>query len=279
MKRHKIDIAKIGTVEYLESRIRKNLAAIASNPDVNFGIVLEKYLNLLRLSILNEDELPYIVKKANDFVHYSILDIHRSYKDITLEIDQIPYKLNKYQNQFKQNNYNIFFLINMSLCFDLSDNLKKLLSLPLSENENPYWTTATKYLKSIINPESDNTNLIEYENIIENISGKGLTTFHSISGDKLIQSDDVKIMHQTLHNPILTLYKLANLKDNDSFNKKLEDYTKEKRKYIGKYKKLHLFEFWIDFKAMGACAFAKQNGLEIIYRTDYIPQFDKRGQQ
>lgn len=271
MKRHQIDITKLGSAEYLEGRIRKNLLAIESNPDINFHIVLEKYLNLLRLSILNEEIPATINKRAADFVKYSILDIRRNYKNITIEVDGVFYNMNKYQNQVKQNNYNIFNLINLSLHFELADEMKELLSLPLSENESPYWIVATKYLKKILNPEIDQISLIEYENSIENISGKGLTTLHTLTGAKQIQSDDIKILHQTLHNPILTLYKFAALGDGDSFNKELEDYTEGKRRYIGKYKKLHLFEYWIDFNAMGACSFAKQNGIDIIYRTEYIP--------
>ena len=276
MKRHKIDISKIGTVEYLENRIRKHLTSIQSNPDMNFRIVLDKYLNLLRLCILNEEELPNIINRAEIFVKYSILDIQRSFKNITLEIDGVSYNLNKYQNQSKQNNYNIFSLINLCLCFEFSDSMKELMILSLFEDESPYWINATKYLKKVISPESDTTNLIQYENIIENISGKGLTTFISIGEDKLIESDDVKTLHQTIHNPILTLYKLASQGDDNSFNKKLEDYTEEKRKYIGKFKKLHLFEYWIDFNAMGVCSYAKEKGIDIAYRTEYIPLLNKQ---
>lgn len=106
---------------------------------------------------------------------------------------------------------------------------------------------------------------------IKALSFSDKTIFIGLDGNKSIEQDGVAHLRQIYHFPILHLYELIALNEEDNFNQELENYIENKKADIIKTEKNDDPRYWIDFDLMGVLAEAERNSFKINLETDYAP--------
>lgn len=111
---------------------------------------------------------------------------------------------------------------------------------------------------------------------LRTIAGAGVVPFFTLTGVKTTKSKTNELA--TIYLPVLELYNLAYNKDEAGFNVLLEQYLLHKKKWLTKKGFNDGYDFWFDFRLLGACSFAYDQGLNITVESEYIPANAYRGE-
>lgn len=113
-------------------------------------------------------------------------------------------------------------------------------------------------------------------NELRTIAGAGVVPFFTLTGVKTTKSKTND--KATIYLPVLELYNLAYHKDEVGFNSLLEEYLLHKKKWLTKKGFNDGYDFWFDFRLLGACSFAYDQGINITVESDYIPANAYKGE-
>ena len=112
-------------------------------------------------------------------------------------------------------------------------------------------------------------------NELRTIAGAGVVPFFTLKGVKTTKSKSNDL--ETIYLPVPELYNLAYNKDEVGFNSLLEQYLLHKKKWLTKKGFNDGYDFWFDFRLLGACSFAYDQGINITVESEYIPANAYRG--
>ena len=99
--------------------------------------------------------------------------------------------------------------------------------------------------------------------------------FIGINGSRMVESRNNSVIEgfNILFLPLFELYYQAYYREEEAFNKILEQYLINKKSYIISDEDEDHADYWVDFDALGVCAYAYDKGLNIRVESEYIPRW------
>jgi|GEM_PF-2222670 len=149
----------------------------------------------------------------------------------------------------------------------LVDNCKK-------ETKDPFWNRAIDLILMCFNKKPFETTILSD---LKSIVSSGVVEYSGLEENKLIKSNDSKNIREKMWLPIMELYYLAYLSDNNGFNSLLEEFLLYKKDWILKNKEEDNSNYWVDFPLLACCAYAYDNNIVINVESDYIPAYVYKG--
>ena len=111
---------------------------------------------------------------------------------------------------------------------------------------------------------------------LRTIAVAGVVPFFTLKGVKTTKSKSNDL--ESIYLPVPELYNLAYHKDEAGFNTLLEQYLLHKKKWLTKKGFNDGYDFWFDFRLLGACSFAYDQGINITVESEYIPANAYKGE-
>jgi hypothetical protein len=275
IKRNKITRNLQEEVDCAEKRFvdetKKIVQRLGEKLPVNFDGYKEGPFEYGILKFLTTDEFK---KDCFDrYVNLGVLHFKRGVNRdsiLKFELDGAFFEINTENSTSKRELHHWYDIFSVAVLLRNEVQIQKLIALlPYYQEKQAFdrfWVRSMDLITMCLGYKSYDDNVL---NELRSIIGIGDVPYFTLTGVKAIKAtndDGAKI-----YLPVMELYYLAYHKDELGFNVLLKEYLLYKKEWLTKKKYNNGYDYWLDFRLLGCCAYAYDLGLRITIQSEYIP--------
>lgn len=273
--RHNIDKSKLTDPNFSFDRINRSLSKLESHPSMNIKPVIDRCLLLGVTLIIEERSKKSISYALNRYLELQCANFKKhevGSQDLEIIIDTTKFVLRRSVDYYADIYFDYFVFLSISnIVKDGMESNCQLDFHKITHNPQRFWQKGIEYLDSICggDPESHFALLEE----LEKITKTGLTEKITPGGAAPVYYEEIAEFFKIMWFPIFKLYDYVLHGKTVEFNREMENYVLEKRKYIEEMEINDDQRYWVDYPLLGCCAFAVDHGIEVSVKTEYAPRY------
>ncbi len=209
-------------------------------------------------------------------IQLGIYHLQREYTvnpSLKIKLDNEVFEIKKATTKSGTSIFDWWNLLNIAIVLrndEHKNELYKLVDNCREESIDPFWNRAIDLILMCFDKKPFATTILSD---LKSIVSSGVVQFHGLEENKLIKSNDSKNIREKMWLPIMELYYLAYLRDDNGFNRLLEEFLLHKKDWILKNKEEDNSNYWVDFPLLACCSYAYDRNITIKVESDYIPSF------
>ncbi len=281
--RHLFTVKKLGAIPVYRELVEKIFIRLRANQPIKLPILKSRSLGLVRAIIINSKEKNSICEELNIVLDAGLGHFKRR---IATSLLSIRLGSNEFELAPIRDDIGVAFndwidLFNMAQLLRSKEYLQELLNLQevfdLNQEDTTLWRYAVQFSMALM--KEDKEQLDELIDVLRKKANAEEYLFVGLEETKMVSTkvDSIIESKNVLRLPLYELYYLAYYKKTKEFNERLEIYLQTKKDYIIKTESEDYSTFWVDFNALGICAYASDRGIKITVESDYIPQWVYNG--
>ncbi|WP_117885732.1 hypothetical protein [Aureibaculum luteum] len=279
ISRHKITRDLKKEFEFVKDRFPNTSRKLKKRVSNDLIVNLSAYKNIGKelsiFSILNEDN-EEAIKGLRFYLNIGTKHFQREFgsgQTLVITIENEHFEIEKTNKREKVSLFNWWELLNISLILketSCRNALIELYELVAKEDKDPYWNRFTQFTLMCLGTRTPEDTIFED---LKSIVNSGVVAFYAISGNGLTKSEEGKKLRERIWLPIAEIYNYSIKLESQKVNDKIESILISKKEWIIQNKEEDNSSLWIDFALTAVCAFAKEKGIVINVKSDYIPEF------
>lgn len=285
IKRHQVTEKKIGTKESLDNylvRIQKGMTRLQDGKVLKLESFKNRGLSLARLTLMLKEDIAYAYTGLKYYLDIGIAHFRKVLsvtENLDISFGRKTFKVSKELDRYGTDLSHWYDLLNVAIILRDTMAQQVLLAMPVwkhNQDDDKYSIAAAKHLSAVLTQDTDKR--VENMLMVEKEAKSTTGLFIGLAGNSSTIVPERPEILSRLSLPIQRLFELTVNKDSITFNKVLQDYLFDVRAYIVENEIEDDFAFWINFKALGCCAYAYDQGMDIRVESDYIPTWLYRGE-
>jgi len=280
INRHNITRDILSELEIINKRFLKNKIKLPKRIKKGLSVNLNSYkdtpLEMGLFSIINSKHITDISEYLKSYIDLGISHLQREFcleSSLKIEISNEEFVIESSTSKIGINLFDWWKLFNVALILrddKFKNELYDLFSNCKEETKDPFWRKSMMLVLMCNDKEEFETSILSD---IKSIVKSGVVEYHSLQGGGLIKSKEGKGKREKMWFPVMELYYLAYLHDENAFNTLLEEYLIFKKKWIIENKEEDNSNYWIDFPLLACCSYAHDKSISISVESEYIPSF------
>lgn len=268
-------------IDRIIQRLKKQFQRIEDGGNVNLKASQQRPLGFATRMVRVQEHLTYL----HSGLKYS-LDIGLSHyervmskeEETTIEIGNAQYTITPEKKIIDKDYHNLGDLASLAILLRDDKAQQRYLNLGIWQPDEPveqFHFAFAQYLRAIIKNNSAARNAAFTKLQSEVTSDIGL--FHTLEGPVASKVRGRGKRMERLFLPVAQLYQYIFEQKEEAFNQLLESYLLDKKEFIIERELENSADYWVDWRLLGCCAYAYDQGINISVQSNYIPQFVYEG--